>query len=163
MSEYLAQALNLSPASAAQDHVLCVVWCRCGAEGGPGTDGMHGTAGRVSQACYRSQSSVHSSGPRRRCRPRIKCRVQDHRCRARWMEPPWASSTASPLQQLACQRRLQGLGPRGGPPSRQECQVAGSWPPVCAAARGAQAQISVVKRWWGPQIPGPFILPMCSS
>lgn len=28
---------------------------------------------------------------------------------------------------------------------------------------GAQAQISVVKRWWGPQIPGPFILPMCSS
>lgn len=77
---------------------------------------MHGTAGRVSQACYRSQSSVHSSGPRRRCRPRIKCRVQDHRCRARWMEPPWASSTASSLQQLACQRRLQGLGPRGEPP-----------------------------------------------
>lgn len=58
---------------------------------------------------------------------------------------------------------LRVWGPGESPPSRQECQVAGSWPPVLAAARGAQAQISVVKRWWGPQIPGPFILPMCSS
>lgn len=32
------------------------------------------------------------------------------------MEPPWASSTASSLQQLACQRPSQGLGPRGEPP-----------------------------------------------
>lgn len=58
-----------------------------------------------------------------------------------------------------------GSGAQGGeppilPPSppRQQCQVAGSGPPVFAAARGggAQAQISVVKRWWGPQIPGPI-------
>lgn len=90
----------------------------------------------VSQACHGSQSRTDGSGPRRRCRGRIKCRVQDHRCRARWMEPPWASSTASSLQQLACQRRLRVWGPGEGPPSRQQCQVAGSWPPVFAAARG---------------------------
>lgn len=43
--------------------------------------------------------------------------------------------------------KLQAHGPRS---SRQQLG-------------GAQAQISVVERWWGPQIPGPFILPTCSS
>lgn len=128
---------------------------------------MHGTAdGRITGVLPQPIHRPHSSGPRRRCRRRIKCRVQDHRCRARWMEPPWASTTASSLHQLACQRR---------PPSGSGAQGRETPPPSCHPAHpdsnaklqahgprssrqlgGAQAQISVVKRWWGPQIPGPI-------
>lgn len=97
------------------------------------------------------------SGPRRRCRRRIKCRVQDHRCRARWMEPPWTLRTASSLHQLACQRRPPGSGAQGRAPhpdSNAKLQAHG--PRSSRQLGGAQAQISVVERGWGPQIPGPI-------
>lgn len=59
--------------------------------------------------------------------------------------------------------RPQGLGPRGGPPIPTAMPSCRPMAPGLRGSSGAQAQISVVKRWWGPQIPGPFILPMCSS
>lgn len=118
-SEYLAQALNLLPVcqcrlSSPAPRGVDEVW----RGGGPRTDGMHGTADRVSQARSRSQSRTPSSGPRRRCRRRIKCKVRDHRCRARWMEPPWASSAQA--RQALCSNwpasAVSGSGAQGTAP-----------------------------------------------
>lgn len=73
------------------------------------------------------------------------------------MEPAWALSTASSLHQLACQRRPPGSGAQGRAPhpdSNAKLQAHG--PRSSRQLGGAQAQISVVERWWGPQIPGPI-------